>query len=50
MFYLNKETGLKWFIQDEELLKRITNDSKYEVVEDKPKRTRRAPKENKEEV
>ena len=34
-WYLNKETGLKWEVTNEELVKRLSKDDNYELVEEK---------------
>lgn len=34
-WYLNKETGIKWEVTDEELIKRLSQDVNYEIVEEK---------------
>lgn len=34
-WYLNKGTGIKWEIIDEELLKRLSKDENYEIIEEK---------------
>lgn len=34
-WYLNKETGLKWEVTDKELIKRLSKDGNYEIVEEK---------------
>lgn len=34
-WFLNKETGLKWEVIDDEIIKRISNDETYEKVEEK---------------
>lgn len=34
-WFLNKETGIKWEVEDKELIKRLSKDENYEVVEEK---------------
>lgn len=34
-WYVNKETKLKWEVTDEELIKRLSKDENYELVEEK---------------
>ena len=34
-WYLNKGTGIKWEIIDEELLKRLSKDENYEIIQEK---------------
>lgn len=42
MWYLNKETGLKWDIneKDKDLIKRLDNDKNYEKVDKKSSKSK----------
>jgi hypothetical protein len=33
MWFTNKETGIKWDVTDEELIKRLEKNANYEIVE-----------------
>ena len=39
MWFLNKETGLRWEITDEELIKRLFENDNYEEVKQQKKTT-----------
>lgn len=34
-WFLNKETKIKWEVEDSELIKRLTKDENYELVKEK---------------
>lgn len=46
-WYLNKGTGIKWEVTDEELLKRLCKDGNYEIIEEKQEK-KAAPEKSKE--
>jgi hypothetical protein len=33
MWFKNKETGIQWYVTDEELIKRLEKNANYEIVE-----------------
>lgn len=37
-WYLNKETGQKWDVEDKQLIKRLMKDDAYELIEEEPKK------------
>jgi hypothetical protein len=38
MWFLNKNTGLKWEIVDKEIIKRLSKDENYKIIEEENKK------------
>ncbi|WP_193394495.1 hypothetical protein [Paenibacillus sp. A3] len=48
MWFLNKETGLKWEVVDQELMLRLQGNANYEQVDDPKQETKQAKRNEKE--
>ncbi|WP_425446669.1 hypothetical protein [Dethiothermospora halolimnae] len=46
-WYLNKETGMKWEVTDEELIKRLSKDKNYEFIKTAKKNSTKSKKTSK---